>query len=64
LPFKMREVIVLKYMEDLSYKEMSRVLGCPTGTVASRLARALAQLESRLRTSEQGPGNLAGSGSA
>jgi RNA polymerase sigma factor (sigma-70 family) len=64
LPFKMREVIVLKYMEDLSYKEMSRVLGCPTGTVASRLARALAELESRLRTSEQGPGNLAGSGSA
>jgi RNA polymerase sigma-70 factor (ECF subfamily) len=49
LPFKMREVIVLKYMDDLSYKEMSRILGCPTGTVASRLNRALVELEARLR---------------
>ena len=49
LPFKMREVIVLKYMEDLSYKEMSRILGCPPGTVASRLNRALAELEERMR---------------
>lgn len=49
LPLKMREVIVLKYVEDLTYKEMSRILGCPPGTVASRLARALAELETRLR---------------
>jgi RNA polymerase sigma-70 factor (ECF subfamily) len=49
LPFKMREVIVLKYLEDMSYKEMSRILGCPPGTVASRLNRALAELETRLR---------------
>lgn len=49
LPFKMREVIVLKYQEDLSYDEMSRVLRCPPGTVASRLNRALAELEERLR---------------
>jgi len=49
LPLKMREVIVLKYVEDLSYKEMSRILGCPPGTVASRLTRALAELEARLR---------------
>ncbi|HYA49275.1 MAG TPA: RNA polymerase sigma factor [Burkholderiales bacterium] len=48
LPFKMREVVVLRYMEDLSYKEMSRILRCPPGTVASRLARALAELEARL----------------
>ncbi len=49
LPFKMREVVVLKYLEDMSYREMSRVLGCPAGTVASRLNRALAELEERLR---------------
>ena len=49
LPFKMREVIILKYVDDLSYKEMSRILGCPPGTVASRLARALVELEARLR---------------
>jgi RNA polymerase sigma-70 factor, ECF subfamily len=52
LPFRMREVIVLKYQEDLSYDEMSRVLGCPPGTVASRLNRALAELETLMRPSE------------
>ena len=52
LPFKMREVVVLKYQEDLSYDEMSRILGCPAGTVASRLNRALAELEARLRPFE------------
>jgi RNA polymerase sigma-70 factor (ECF subfamily) len=52
LPFKMREVIVLKYQEDLSYEEMSRFLRCPPGTVASRLNRALAELEALLRPIE------------
>jgi len=52
LPFKMREVIILKYQEGLSYMEMSRILGCPPGTVASRLNRALAELETRLRRSK------------
>jgi len=60
LPFKMREVIVLKYMQDLSYREMSRVLSCPPGTVASRLARALAELETRLRVPGHGRGELEG----
>jgi RNA polymerase sigma factor (sigma-70 family) len=49
LPLKMREVIVLKYQQDLTYEEMSRILGCPAGTVASRLNRALLELEARLR---------------
>jgi len=49
LPFQMREVVVLKYREGLSYDEMSRALGCAPGTVASRLNRALAELEERLR---------------
>lgn len=48
LPFKLREVVVLKYREGLSYEEMSRVLGRPAGTVASRLNRALAELGTRL----------------
>ena len=48
LPFKMREVIVLKYQQDLSYDEMSCVLRCPQGTVASRLNRALTELGSKL----------------
>ena len=51
----MREVVVLKYQEDLSYEEMSRVLGCPPGTIASRLNRALAELESQMRRIEGCP---------
>lgn len=49
LPFQMREVVALKYVEGLSYDDMSRVLRCAPGTVASRLNRALAALEERLR---------------
>jgi RNA polymerase sigma-70 factor (ECF subfamily) len=49
LPFKMREVVVLKYVEGMSYEEMSRTLGCAPGTVASRLNRALAELGDRLQ---------------
>jgi len=49
LSLKLRVVIVLKYVEGLSYQEISRVLGCAPGTVASRLNRGLAELEERLR---------------
>jgi len=49
LPFKMREVIALRYVEGLSYEEIGRVLRCAPGTVASRLSRALTELEERLR---------------
>ena len=40
LPVAYREVLVLREMEDLSYKEISQVAGIPVGTVMSRLARA------------------------
>ncbi|HEX8090794.1 MAG TPA: RNA polymerase sigma factor [Blastocatellia bacterium] len=46
---KLREVIALKYLEGLSYEEIAAVLECAPGTVASRLSRALEQLEARLR---------------
>ena len=39
LPVAYREVIVLRELEDLAYKEIARVLDIPTGTVMSRLAR-------------------------
>jgi RNA polymerase sigma-70 factor (ECF subfamily) len=39
-----REVIVLREMEGLSYKEIAQVAGVPIGTVMSRLARARRQL--------------------
>lgn len=46
---KLRTVVVLKYVEGFSYEEISQVLDCSPGTVASRLNRALNNLESRLR---------------
>jgi len=44
----LRIVIVLRYTEGLSYDEIAEVLGCATGTVASRLNRAHKTLERRL----------------
>jgi len=49
LPFHMREAVVLRYVEGLSYEEMAKVIGCAPGTVASRLSRALTELEERVR---------------
>ena len=46
---KLRSVVALKYLEGLSYEEIAVVLDCAPGTVASRLSRALEQLEARLR---------------
>jgi RNA polymerase sigma-70 factor (ECF subfamily) len=44
----LRIAVVLRYTEGLSYQEMAEVLGCSTGTVASRLNRAHKMLEKRL----------------
>lgn len=40
LPLPYKEVLVLKFMEDLSYAEISDVLKIPEGTVATRINRA------------------------
>jgi RNA polymerase sigma-70 factor (ECF subfamily) len=40
LPAEFRAVVVLADMQDLSYEEVARALGCPVGTVRSRLHRA------------------------
>lgn len=39
IPVAYREVIVLREMEDLSYKDIARIADIPVGTVMSRLAR-------------------------
>ncbi|TAK47277.1 MAG: sigma-70 family RNA polymerase sigma factor [Xanthobacteraceae bacterium] len=44
LPKPFREVIVLREINDLSYREIADVIGAPIGTVMSRLARARSML--------------------
>jgi RNA polymerase sigma-70 factor (ECF subfamily) len=45
LPVEFREVIVLRELEQLSYKEIATVAEIPFGTVMSRLARGRQQLQ-------------------
>jgi len=40
LPEKLRDVILLRHIEEMSYLEIADLLGCELGTVKSRLARA------------------------
>jgi RNA polymerase sigma-70 factor, ECF subfamily len=48
LPVEFREIIILREFEELSYQQMAGLLGCPVGTVMSRLARARARLRDLL----------------
>jgi len=48
LPTEFREVVVLRDLEGLSYKEIAEVADLPIGTVMSRLARARSRLKSAL----------------
>src|SRR6202051_1082928 len=48
LPVEFREIILLREYEDLSYREIASVLGCPVGTVMSRLGRARGKLRELL----------------
>jgi RNA polymerase sigma-70 factor (ECF subfamily) len=45
LPVEFREVLVLREMEELSYKEIAHVVDLPLGTVMSRLARGRKKLQ-------------------
>jgi RNA polymerase sigma-70 factor (ECF subfamily) len=45
LPEEYREVIVLRELEEMSYREIAVVTGAPIGTVMSRLARARERLQ-------------------
>lgn len=53
LPDEFREVIVLRELEDLPYKEIAAIASIPIGTVMSRLARARKLLLRYLQQAEQ-----------
>lgn len=54
LPPEFREVIVLRELEGLSYREIGEVVGVPAGTVMSRLSRARERLQRALRAEDRG----------
>lgn len=54
LPLEFREVLVLRELDDMSYKEIATVLAIPVGTVMSRLARGRRLLEGYLTAGATG----------
>jgi RNA polymerase sigma factor (sigma-70 family) len=54
LPEEQREVLVLREIEDMDYREIAAVTSLPIGTVMSRLARARAALRTRWLQEAQG----------
>ncbi len=55
LPEPFREAIVLRDINDLSYREIAEVVGAPIGTVMSRLGRARGMLRAAWLKAEQAP---------
>lgn len=48
LPAEFRETVVLCELEEMSYEEAARMIGCPVGTIRSRLHRGRALLLAKL----------------
>ena len=54
LPLAYRDVVVLREMEELSYAEISEIVGVPVGTVMSRLSRGRTLLRQALKSMRKG----------
>lgn len=61
LPPRQRAVVVLRYYEDCSEREIARILGCRPGTVKSQASRAMASLRRLLGATGSAPGGAGGS---
>ena len=59
LPEQFREVVVLRDIEDLSYREIAQAVDAPIGTVMSRLARGRGMLRAAWRRLESAGANNA-----
>lgn len=55
LPVRFREVLILREMEGMSYREIAEVMSIPMGTVMSSLARARTQLKQLIAESAATP---------
>lgn len=55
LPVAYREALVLCDLQEMSYADAAEALGCPVGTVRSRLHRAREMLTARLSGSSRSP---------
>jgi RNA polymerase sigma-70 factor (sigma-E family) len=62
LPRRQREVVVLRYLADLSEIRVAEELGCSVGTVKSHGARGLAALRLQLSDDHEGSGDVRTSG--
>ena len=52
LPLELRQIVVMKEFEELTFREIADVLDLPLSTVKSRLYTALKQLQMRLQKFE------------
>ncbi len=52
---RLREVVQLRFFQDLSYEEIGERLGVPEGTVKSRIHRGRAEMRTKLREAQRPP---------
>jgi RNA polymerase sigma factor (sigma-70 family) len=52
LPVRQRQVVVLRYFDDMSVEAVADVMGCSEGTVKSQSAKGLAKLRQVLEATE------------
>lgn len=62
LPVVYREVLVLRELEDMSYREIETIVGVPAGTVMSRLSRGRQLLAAAVRAAQLAANTTAGDG--